>query len=301
MQAGPQEPVAKRYAKKAEGLIECSLADYLAANPRAKTTDRAGEKVKDTEIVGFAGYKVNGKGHKALWWKVRCSCGDEFLSSGNAIATTLTPKRAEEIFNCGGVKHLPIKVGDQVGRLTIERIWNDGRWYVDCSCSCGAYPTADGALRTIQMNSLAHPEIQKPGRSGTSSCGCYLRESTGNRSRTHGASTVRDTEPARYKAFVMISSAKQRAKKAGVPFDLNVDDLVPLPEVCPVLEIPLDLESEKLGDNSATLDRLVPTKGYVRGNVVVISHRANKIKTDASPDEIEAVAAWLRKQLNSHK
>ena len=68
MQAGQQKPVAKRYAKKAEGLIECSLADYLAANPRAKTTetDRAGEKVKDTEIVGFAGYKVNGKGHKAL-------------------------------------------------------------------------------------------------------------------------------------------------------------------------------------------------------------------------------------------
>ena len=53
MQAGQQEPVAKRYAKKAEGLIECSLAEYLAANPRAKTTDRAGEKVKDTEIVGF--------------------------------------------------------------------------------------------------------------------------------------------------------------------------------------------------------------------------------------------------------
>ena len=50
MQAGQQEPVAKRHAKKAEGLIECSLAEYLAANPRAKTTDRAGEEVKDTEI-----------------------------------------------------------------------------------------------------------------------------------------------------------------------------------------------------------------------------------------------------------
>ena len=100
MQAGQQEPVAKRYAKKAEGLIECSLADYLAANARAKTTYRAGEKVKDSEIVGFAGYKINGKGHKALWWKLRCSCGDEFLSSGNEYRfVKSTPYKCKIIVN----------------------------------------------------------------------------------------------------------------------------------------------------------------------------------------------------------
>ena len=76
----------------------------------------------------------------------------------------------------------------------------------------------------------------------------------------------------------MVQSAKQRAKKIGVPFDLDVEDLIPLPEVCPVLQIPLDMDSERLANNSATLDKVVPSKGYVKGNVVVISHRANKIK-----------------------
>lgn len=51
--------------------------------------------------------------------------------------------------------------------------------------------------------------------------------------------------------------------------------------------------------NSATLDRLIPKLGYVPGNVAVISDRANRIKADATVEEITAVADWLRKVLKS--
>lgn len=68
-----------------------------------------------------------------------------------------------------------------------------------------------------------------------------------------------------------------------------------VPPCCPVLGIPLVRRKGRgVADHSPTLDRLIPAKGYVRGNVMVISMRANRIKSDATLEELERVAAWLR-------
>jgi len=79
-------------------------------------------------------------------------------------------------------------------------------------------------------------------------------------------------------------------------FDISVGDLE-WPTRCPALGIELHYRSESSPtirtDASPSLDRLDPNKGYVKGNVRVISWRANKIKTDANADEIMAVAKWL--------
>ncbi len=93
---------------------------------------------------------------------------------------------------------------------------------------------------------------------------------------------------------VMLRSARRRAKVAGVPFSITADD-VHIPEVCPVLGIVLKRGTGKPDDCSPTLDRRIPRLGYVPGNVAVISSRANRIKTDATLAELDAVAAWLRK------
>jgi hypothetical protein len=50
-------------------------------------------------------------------------------------------------------------------------------------------------------------------------------------------------------------------------------------------------------DPSPSLDCLVPSKGYVVGNVAVISKRANNIKSNASPEELERVLTWVRAAL----
>lgn len=93
----------------------------------------------------------------------------------------------------------------------------------------------------------------------------------------------------------MFTHAKSRAKQIGVPFDLLPED-IEIPAVCPVLGIPLSRGTGKLHDGSPTLDRFVPEDGYVRGNIKVISHRANRIKNNATLLELEAVARWMRDQ-----
>lgn len=88
----------------------------------------------------------------------------------------------------------------------------------------------------------------------------------------------------------MLYRAKRRAKKLGLPFDLTVED-VTIPEFCPILGIRLATFNQRGASlrSSASLDRIVPALGYVRGNVIVISHKANSIKNDATPEEILAV------------
>ena len=91
----------------------------------------------------------------------------------------------------------------------------------------------------------------------------------------------------------MLRSAKARALKFNLDFNIDLDDIV-LPKVCPLLNIPLSINSSNK-DYSYSLDKIDPKKGYVKGNVWVISFRANKIKNDASLSELELLTSNLRK------
>lgn len=88
---------------------------------------------------------------------------------------------------------------------------------------------------------------------------------------------------------------KHRAKKRGIPFDLTVDDVV-IPDFCPVLGLPLYRNTGGLaqGPNSPSLDRNDPSLGYTKGNVTVISSKANAIKSNATPSELLRVAAYYQ-------
>jgi hypothetical protein len=79
----------------------------------------------------------------------------------------------------------------------------------------------------------------------------------------------------------MVFKARQRAKQLGVPCTIKRSDIV-IPEMCPVL-----------GDSSPSLDRIIPSLGYVPGNVRVISQRANRIKNDATSLELRLVASYI--------
>jgi hypothetical protein len=92
----------------------------------------------------------------------------------------------------------------------------------------------------------------------------------------------------------LVLGAKQRAKARGLAFDLDVAALLPIPLVCPVLGIRLAFNGGRAKRNSPSLDRMKPALGYVRGNVRVISQRANALKSDATPDELAAVLRYVR-------
>ncbi len=89
------------------------------------------------------------------------------------------------------------------------------------------------------------------------------------------------------------SKAKYRAAQLGVEFKLEQVDIV-IPAVCPVLGIPLEHGEGKATANSPTLDRRDSTRGYVRGNVSVISWRANRLKSDATSAELKALAKFFK-------
>lgn len=92
--------------------------------------------------------------------------------------------------------------------------------------------------------------------------------------------------------YRMWLSAKQRARRQGIPFRIKISD-IDIPEFCPILGIALrparnvDVGSR---DKSPSLDRIVPELGYIPGNIRVISNRANRIKSDAAAEELRAIA-----------
>ena len=84
-----------------------------------------------------------------------------------------------------------------------------------------------------------------------------------------------------------------------MPFDLLPKDII-IPERCPVLDIPI---ASRLGlgvakgskDTSPSIDRIDNNKGYVRGNVIVVSYRVNRIKSDASLEELRRIVSFYER------
>lgn len=93
----------------------------------------------------------------------------------------------------------------------------------------------------------------------------------------------------------LYKAAKSRALSRNILFTISVSD-IHVPSHCPALGIPLVRGEGKATDNSPSLDRLDPEQGYIPDNIIVISNKANRIKTNASVDEIEKVLLWLKGQ-----
>ena len=91
----------------------------------------------------------------------------------------------------------------------------------------------------------------------------------------------------------MWNEARRRALRDGLQFTIKEGD-VRIPEFCPALGIPIFSTKGFPGPNSPTLDRVDNSQGYVIGNVQVISYRANMIKKDATADELEQIANYVR-------
>jgi hypothetical protein len=119
------------------------------------------------------------------------------------------------------------------------------------------------------------------------SCGCWRKEKlAAGIGKTHGLS---DTT-----IYNLWQGAKRRAKAQGVAFDLKLEDIV-IPKICPALGIEIVPHRGKgASPHSPTIDRIIPSLGYVRRNIEVISHRANAIKNNASIEELGQVLGHVR-------
>lgn len=124
----------------------------------------------------------------------------------------------------------------------------------------------------------------------------FQKEQQENRDRKYGGLSAKEF---RSNALLdeqhhRLQLKKRNSKAAGVEFDLEWGDLE-WPDTCPVLGIPIDYfcPGGKRNENSASFDRIDSTLGYVKGNVRIMSWRANRIKNDGTADEHRRIAEYL--------
>lgn len=82
---------------------------------------------------------------------------------------------------------------------------------------------------------------------------------------------------------------KSRATKKKIPFDLELQDIV-LPKLCPVFQKPFIYGDY---DWTYSVDRKDNSLGYVKGNIQILSNRANRLKGDFSINELQSMITFL--------
>lgn len=90
----------------------------------------------------------------------------------------------------------------------------------------------------------------------------------------------------------LFNIAKSRAKKKGIEFTISIEDII-IPKLCPILEIELKPGEGTVCKTSPTLDRVNSTKGYIPGNVRVISHEANRLKSYMTKEILERLIKYV--------
>ena len=99
-------------------------------------------------------------------------------------------------------------------------------------------------------------------------------------------------------AWAVSAAGGMRARSAakGLPCDVDKAYVYAiLTDNCPVFGTPfVFIGAGKVCNDSPTVDKIDPARGYVRGNIVIISQRANAIKSNATWKQIRRVADWLR-------
>jgi hypothetical protein len=88
--------------------------------------------------------------------------------------------------------------------------------------------------------------------------------------------------------------ARDRAKKRGIPFNLEVEDIL-VPKKCPVLGIKLILFGRR--NEAPSIDRIINTLGYIKGNIKVISMKANRMKGESTIRQMERILLYMKGKL----
>ena len=88
--------------------------------------------------------------------------------------------------------------------------------------------------------------------------------------------------------------ARDRARKRGILFNLEVEDII-VPRLCPILKTRLILFGKR--DDAPSIDKIINSKGYVRGNIKVISMKANRMKGAATIRQMERILLYMKGKL----
>jgi hypothetical protein len=174
-----------------------------------------------------------------------------------------------------------VKVGEKYGNLTIieelnKRNSSGNRMYL-AKCECG------------NVCEKATDKLRRKRDPNVYCCkNCPLIPRNGKHLITHGKTKTHE-----YRLYYL---SKQRSKQKNIEFNIDVDDIF-IPEFCPILSIKLRKNHTGWAPDAPTLDRILPERGYVKGNIKVISGKANVMKNNATIDELEIFTKNIFKYL----
>jgi len=116
------------------------------------------------------------------------------------------------------------------------------------------------------MQHLSYQEVQEQNKE-------WIDNETERARRSRNHQAYRRGNPSKY----MMTSIQKSARKRNLDFNLTIEDFY-IPEVCPILGVPFDYDVTNL---CPSVDRLDNTKGYIKGNVCIMSTLANRMKFQA--------------------
>ena len=219
----------------------------------------------------------------SILWRCQCDCGKSLFVAGTQL-------RAGNRISCGCAKN-PDYSGQRFGSLKVikpaavkrSEAGSHKEWI--CQCDCGN--------KTILATTLF-----RSGRVKT--CGCHMHMKGINNPKAQkiigaGKNWLPSSDP----WYQIAASAKQRAKRDSVPFGFeSIMEMAyylkqQAPKKCPVFGMKLQAAKDSPENCSPSLDKIIPRKGYVKGNLQVMSHLANSMKRDATPKQLKRFANWI--------
>jgi len=92
---------------------------------------------------------------------------------------------------------------------------------------------------------------------------------------------------------LLYKNIKSRCKRIGREFSIELEDII-IPEKCPVFGFELKREDKQTWMCAPSVDRIDSSKGYIKGNITIVSRRANILKRDATVEELEQLLNYYK-------
>ena len=296
--------------KKVRGTRSCGCLTYDGENKRKKNSDLTiGSIVGNLEIIKDLRWEQLPKYKKQLYKKTR----------GNFVKTKCISCKRNNHLSRTQIASLKYKVIDQTFKgcewcsLTDRSInyenkivgkWKVNKWrrvkssrflntgkgpetIIEWHCKC---TICNKTKKWLSAEILSHVSTKKKVNRGIIGCGCkrhYLNNKFGS---------IVDQS-----CFERFYNSRRRAKDFSLAFNIDPTDCIS-PKYCPILGIKLEQNNDKsFSENSPSLDRIDPKKGYVKGNVQVISMKANRMKNNGSIEELLLISKWVNRQKDKPK
>ena len=278
-----------------------------------KYNSYVGKKIGDLEVILFVGYKerirndlAHGIGIKRLKnYLCKCNCGETVEKDSHQLYCI---KKGQKISHCQGVKHRsPCQIGDIIGDLKVIDIIDknvkigdralptferSGNWKIVCRCLiCNK---EDVVKKFGEWNKYKRAIEKAPNT--YINCGCsHPAFKKGYRSKL---------KPNQFsKLYRHLKGVESRAKENGIPYNLDIEYFIDkdtkrdkektgYPDFCPILGIKLDRE---LGaDHRPSFDKVIPENGYIKGNVQIISYKANRLKSNMHLSDFKKFVEYIK-------